>query len=280
MHLARAAEPGLHPVATADVIDNQPKICGDCPARSGGFCSYHGDAALTRFARSSKRVAMSRNETLETNDFVIVTKGVLNAVHYGKDGKQKIVGVTMLGEAIVPGELSENAKAVAATPVVICRIRRASYQEALNHSHDFRKHIYLQARAKRDRARYLAFAIGHLGPEQRIAAFYASCTSCMPWQPMPDGGGILSMEYERQDIAALLATTVETVCRVLHRLEGSGMIRLRDARHIQIRNLAEFRAHGGLAAPQAGEGFAPCTVRFPLVPRPMITVNAAIVAHC
>ncbi|MFN4129684.1 MAG: Crp/Fnr family transcriptional regulator [Paracoccaceae bacterium] len=186
--------------------------------------------------------------------------------------------MTMSGECFVPGELSENITAVAATPAVVCLVRAGKYHDFLQRSHDFRKQIYLQTRAKRDRARHLAFTIGNLGPEQRISAFYASCTGCMPWQPLPDGGGILSMEYERQDIAALLSTTVETVCRVLRRLDTAGVIRLRDSRHIEIRDLGKLLAHAGLAIPQVGEGLCPCAAKYHMHPSAMIAINAAV-AH-
>lgn len=274
-HLKAVHERSVGIGASATQAAHQGEVCAACPARSRGFCSSHDDETLAHFALGSARVALSRGETLETNDFAIMAEGVLNAVHYGQDGKHRIVGITMLGEAMMPGELSENVIAVAATPVVVCRIRSARYQEALNRSQDFRRHIYLQARAKRDRARHLAFAIGHLSPEQRISAFFASCTGFMPWQPLPDGGGILTMEYERQDIAALLSTTVETVCRVLRRLEGSGVIRMRDPRRIEIRNLADLQVHGGLSSPLDGEGFAPAARQFPVHAKAMRTVNAA-----
>lgn len=236
--------------------DGRLDLCASCAAKADCFCS-NLDGSARRLLEQSSRITLRRDEPVSNGDFAVVKKGIINAVHYCQDGRQKIVGLILPGECIVPGELSDTTKGVAATSVVICRLRAEKYRVLMKSSHDFRKQILLQIRIKRDRAFHLAFAIANLGPTQRIIAFYANCTAYMPWEPLSGGGGVMSMEYERQDIAALLSTTVETVCRVLHKLAATGVIRLVGARRIEIRDVEALRALGGLAIPQFGDGLMP-----------------------
>jgi hypothetical protein len=79
-----------------------------------------------------------------------------------------------------------------------------------------------------------------------VAAFLVSAMDYMPLQPQPEGGPVLSVILSRRDIADLLATTVESTCRILKGLEREGLIVLRDPRHVQIPDLDSLAQRGGV----------------------------------
>ena len=62
----------------------------------------------------------------------------------------------------------------------------------------------------------------------------------MPYTPLPEGGGLLTVELPRADIADLLGITVETISRVTRRLEAEGIIRIRTAQSFEIPDLGRL----------------------------------------
>lgn len=264
---------GRYGPAFAESAVGQSQTCHACLARAKGFCGGLDDRALEQLAFRSTRRTLAQHEALIPGDLAVLTGGFLRAVNHGPDGKRRIVGLTLPGEAIVRDETAEDVTIEAATPVTLCHLQPASVRAALERSHRFRQTLYVQVRAKRDRALRLACAIGARSPEQRIAALLASCTGIMPWQPLPDGGGILTMEFERQDIAALLATTAETVCRALHRMDAAGVIRIRGTRRFEIGDLGRLRREGLL--PELDAALAPEAAGAGQAPQSAITVTAA-----
>jgi CRP/FNR family transcriptional regulator len=244
--------------AQARSREAQARICAACPSRAAGFCSRLDDATLADLADRSTRVVMAAEALLQSPDLVVVTGGLLRATHDDPDGRRQILGITTRGEAVLPQESSETVRTEAATQATLCRIHAASYRDVFRRSAAFRQLLHDQVQAKRDRALQLAGAIAALRPEQRIIAFLADCSAFMPWQPLPGGeGGVLTMVFERRDIAALLATSAETVSRVLHGLQDRGDIRLLDPRHFEIADVARLRAQGGLASTDRPALFAP-----------------------
>ena len=84
------------------------------------------------------------------------------------------------------------------------------------------------------------------------------------------------MEFERQEIAALLRTSAETVCRVLHRLQDRAILRLRDALTYEIHDMDRLRWVATIVLP---ETLAPTRVHPDQddSAAPLIAVNAACV---
>jgi CRP/FNR family transcriptional regulator len=66
----------------------------------------------------------------------------------------------------------------------------------------------------------------------------------MPYQPLPDGTGVLSVSLPRRDIADLLGTTLESISRAAHKLADSGIIEIRDPARFRILDLPRLIALG------------------------------------
>lgn len=229
--------------------------CPSCPSREDGFCSRFEEGLHSHLLRSASRTTVAQDATLSTHFFHIIRKGIVRFVHHGVDGKRRIVGLSLPGEVLLPDETTPDIGIEAATALELCRISEARYREQLHRFPQFREQVFIATRARRDSTLRLASLVGRLTPEQRICSFLAACTRFMPWQPLPGGGGILTMELGRPDIAALLATTPETVCRMLHSLDSAKVIGLRGPKHFEIASVERLCTYGRLAVPEDLAGF-------------------------
>ena len=265
------------PAQRAGVRGHEPSqdtICAACPVRlRGGFCAFLDPATLSALAERSHRITLEQHAEVEQTGFLIVISGALSEVHINQNGNRRILSTTFPGEPVPP--LADPAEIVneAATPVVLCRIAAANFRRALIQSHAVRRRIGLQARTRKDRANLRALLLASLSPEERLAAFIVESTRFMPWAPLPDGGGVLTMEFDRQDIAALLATSVETICRVLHRLQDRAILTLRDPWTYEIHDMDQLRSVARIVRP---ETLAPTALQPGKADTkaPMIAVNA------
>jgi len=91
---------------------------------------------------------------------------------------------------------------------------------------------------------WLTWSLGALSPEERFCAFLALSTRFMPYQAQPDGSAIVSMQMPRIDIADLLGTTVETICRINRKLAKAGIIEIKDPSHFRIPDLRRLTSLG------------------------------------
>lgn len=220
---------------------NVTSFCTECPARSLGFCGNLDDGIIARLSERSGRIAIAANASLrafrESGELGILISGILRSVHFSAEGDRRIVGITLPGEVFDPAEITGRYDMEAAVESRVCRISAASYKLALRDSHAVRLSLLRQTRSKIERLHSLQWSLAALSPEQRVAAFLVNCTRFMPWQPQPDGSGVLTIGMDRTDIADLLGTTVETISRITHRFDGEGLIRIFDARHFLIPDL-------------------------------------------
>lgn len=175
----------------------------------------------------------------------MVRSGLLRLQRHGQDGKRQILSLTLPGEVVgYESNWREGLSIETATPSDLCRCDRRDYDARLQSDPFLRKSFYLQQQDQLDRLRWLTWSIGALRPEERLNAFLALATQFMPWQPLPDGTGVLTILLPRADIADLLATTVETISRFLHRLDEAGVLKINDPSHLHLLDLHELKVRG------------------------------------
>jgi CRP-like cAMP-binding protein len=78
---------------------------------------------------------------------------------------------------------------------------------------------------------------------EKVAAFLLASQE---WQKKSNGDEF-DLPMSRSDIADYLGLTIETVSRVMTKLASSGLISIRDARHISVKDPMELKA---LARPE------------------------------
>ena len=126
----------------------------------------------------------------------------------------------------------------------LCRIDRHKFDTMVEQNDDLRAELFRQKQDQLDRRHWLTWSLGALGPEERLCAFLALSSTFMPYQPLPDGTGVVSMLLPRKDIADLLETTVESISRVVHKLSESGALEIRDPSHLRLLDLNRLVALG------------------------------------
>lgn len=165
----------------------------------------------------------------------LIRTGILRLQRFAFDGRRQIVSLFLPGEIVgYEHQRREGMSVVSATPCNLCRFDRRDFDTQLDEDPALRKDFDLQQTEQLGRLRWLTWSIGALRPEERLCAFLALSTRYMPYQPLPDGTGILSMLLSRADIADLLATTVESISRITRGLDESGVIEIRDPSHFRI----------------------------------------------
>ncbi len=178
-------------------------------------------------------------------DVWFIRSGILRLQRYGYDGRRQILSLYLPGEIIGFGrEFREGVSVEAVTKTELCRIDRRKFEAMLSESDELRTGLFRQKLAQLDRLHWLTGSLGALTPDQRFCAFLALSTQFMPCHPLPDGTIVLSMQLPRADIADLLGTSVETICRINKKLSDAGVIDLKDSSHFRILDLEKMKSLG------------------------------------
>lgn len=192
------------------------------------------------------------HDELRVSKVGIVLEGYLRFQRYGRDGRRQILNLTVPGDLFGHESLGQTGYTLeAATDVVLCCFDRNTFDRLLCEDRSLRHALYRHRAAQIERLRWLTWTIGVLRPDERLVAFLLNATGFMPFQPMPDGGGILTVAISRRDIADLLATTTETLCRVLKGLEREGILEMIDPARIRLFDRDTLAARAALPADEA-----------------------------
>lgn len=180
-----------------------------------------------------------------SHDVWSVRTGILRLQRYSYDGRRQILSLFLPGDIVgYEGQLREGLSVETATQCGLCRIDRRKFDTMLRSSRALRDEVFRQQQDQLDRLHWLTWSLGALGPTERLCAFLALSTAFMPYQRLPDGSGVLAMQLPRKDVADLLATTVESVSRIIHRLSEMDIVEIRDPSHFRVLALRKLIALG------------------------------------
>lgn len=226
--------------------------CSGCPVRRHGLCGKLPDRVRTRLAGLAHRATYPSNHTLweqeeQPSVVSILRKGILRVQRYSTDGDRQIVAMVYPGEMVgADGEMHTGYGVDACTDVSLCYIERATFRRLLKEEHDLRRAILREYTERLDATRHQIWSFGLQSPEERLCAFLIHACSVMPYQPLPDGSGVLTVQIPRADIADLLGTTKESISRLTHRLQRLGLIDIRDPKHLLLRDLDRLAEMGSV----------------------------------
>ena len=180
-----------------------------------------------------------------SHDIWLIRSGILRLQRHAYDGRRQILSLFFPGEIIgFEGEFREGVSVETATQSGLCRIDRRWFDKMVDQNDVLRAELFRQKQDHLDRLHWLTWSLGALKPEERLCAFLALSSKFMPYQPLPDGTGILSLYLARKDIADLLGTTVESISRIVHRLADTGIIEIRDPAHFRFLDMPKLIALG------------------------------------
>ena len=176
-----------------------------------------------------------------SHDVWFIRSGILRLQRHAYDGRRHILSLFLPGEIVgFEGEFREGVSVATATQSSLCRLDRRRLNGMLDQNDVLRAELFRQKQDQLDRLHWLTWSLGALKPEERLCAFLALSSKFMPYQPLPDGTGILSMQLPRKDIADLLGTTVESISRIIHKLSDIGVIAIRDPAHFGFLDMSRL----------------------------------------
>jgi CRP-like cAMP-binding protein len=178
-------------------------------------------------------------------DVWFIRSGILRLQRHAYDGRRQILSLYLPGEIVGFGEeFREGMIVETATPSGLCRIDRHKFDAMVDQNDVLRAELFRQKQDQLDRLHWMTWSLAALGPTERLSAFLALSTKFMPFRSLPDGTGVLSMLLPRRDIADLLGTTVESISRIVHSLDGDRAIEIGDPAHFKILDLPKLVALG------------------------------------
>jgi CRP/FNR family transcriptional regulator len=237
---AGAGNRDILPIDTSDCRDASHIRCG-LPLGKRMVC---GDARYREDWAPDKEVISGG---ARVHNVWFIRSGILRLQRHAYDGRRQILSLFLPGEIVgFEGEFREGVTVETATQCGLCRIDRRWFDRMLDQNDSLRAELFRQKQDQLDRLHWLTWSLGSLGPEERLSAFLALSSKFMPYQPLPDGTGVLSLYLPRRDIADLLGTTVESISRVLHKLADTDIIEIRDPVHLRFLDLPRLIALGNI----------------------------------
>jgi CRP-like cAMP-binding protein len=211
----------------------------------------------------------------------VIRSGILRLQRHSFDGRRQILSLFLPGEIVgYDQHLRDGMSVESGSWCCLFRIDRREFEARMERDEDLRKEVYGQHWDQIERLHWLTASIGALRPEERVSAFLALATRFMPYQPLPDGSGVLTILLSRADIADLLATATETISRITHSLEEAGVIEIRDPSHFRITDLRRLTQIGRIEASFAMMPFRPRQVVDRHFVRPPVAGICAFAEGC
>lgn len=224
--------------------------CARCPVRDHSLCVGLQPHELHRMAELTTVLEAEPGDVLfyegdEARHFFTLRRGVVRLVRAFPDGRRSIVGFLHDGD-FLGGRFRErgyHATAEAVTKLEYCRLPIEDLQSLAREFPALEHQLLAMSADRMDAAEDHIVLLSRKTAVEKVAAFLLASQE---WQKQ-SGASEFDLPMSRSDIADYLGLTIETVSRVMTKLTGSGLITIRDARHIRINDQTELRA---LAQPE------------------------------
>ncbi len=227
-----------------------PNLCQNCEARHRGICGVLEESELLELSRNSRQVVRKAGEQL-INDadpiesYASVMHGVVKLSKVLEDGRQQVVGLQFAPDFL--GRLygrESNLNADAASDVELCRMPRAALEALVAKNPALEGRLLEQTLRELDEAREWMVTLGRKTANEKVASFlYLIATHKDPTHE--DSAISFDLPLTRSDIADFLGLTIETVSRQFTKLRKSGIISIKNHRHISVADIEKLRRSCG-----------------------------------
>lgn len=235
--------------------NNAVTRCQKCLIHNRTICHAADPVSLKELNRISRVRHCEAGETIvaqgETPSIVgNVVEGVLKITKRLPDGREHIVGL------LFPSDFFGRAFALdigfsieAATDATVCIMEQQAFEHVLDCNRDMERDVLHHTFDELDASREWMVLLGCQNTLERVASFFAllvqrsekQCATASPFSKQQ----ILRFPIGRQDIAAFIGTTVETLSRQIHRLSREKIIRILDSKHFEILDPERLFAYAG-----------------------------------
>lgn len=194
-------------------------VCLPCSLNTSEVESFSALARLKR--RIAHGTSLFRaGESLEA--LYVIHSGAFKTVSLSRDGNEKVTGFYLPGEmlglgAISTGTHAYDATALEGSEVCVIPLQRMTYAMLALQQQLFRA---LSAAISRDHG--LMLLLGRMSAEQRLAAFLLSLSR--RYRRLGYSPDCFVLRMTRQEIGSYLGLTLETVSRVISRLNRERLV--------------------------------------------------------
>lgn len=226
--------------------------CRNCAIKDEALCRVLPEAAMSQLnliARRRKVRAGARifSEGLEPPHVANIISGVIRLSKSLADGRTQIVALQFPAEFVGrPFMPDGGVLAEAATDVELCTYTAQQFETLLLAHEGMQKLLLQRMTEQMDAARDWMLLLGRKTAEERVASLILMCAEKSLGRGCGAGAELdrlrIELPLSRTEIADFLGLTLETVGRMIKRLEQAGAIDIQSGRGISIRNAALLRA--------------------------------------
>lgn len=225
--------------------------CRTCAIRDKALCRSLPEDALAQLNQIARRRKVHAGQQIFDNAaeqpvVANLVSGVARLSRSLADGRTQIVGLQFPAEFIGrPFSSSGNVLVEAATDVELCYFSQRQFEALLLNFTDLKAQFLRRTIEQLDEAREWMLLLGRKTAEERVASLILLClekgtsVACDGLEAGDDRQ--LDLPLSRTDMASYLGLTIETVARMIKRVERAGAIKIGRGRRLSITNIAKLR---------------------------------------
>jgi len=218
--------------------------CGDCKVRPISVCSVLSLVELEQLEGLSQHLTLDKGQTLFGQDepasaVFNVIEGCLRLTRLLPDGRRQVMGFALPGDFLgLALQERHSVSAEALGQVKTCRFGREDFAAVAEAKPHLLKSLHARVRYELTLAQDQMLLLGRRTAEEKVASFLL----CLRDRFARIGHNSVTVELPmgRQDMADYLGLTIETVSRMLSRLDRAhsillvpGGVRLLDAARLE-----------------------------------------------
>jgi len=207
--------------------------CSSCNAKTNCLPADLDSEAMRQFEALAKtRARLRKGETLYRaggpfTALYAIRSGSLKTVLLAEDGRDQVAGYHMPGEIVgldgIGSDMHE-CEAIALEDSEVCAVPFERIEEVARDNASFQHNMHRQMSREIGRQRSLMLLLGTMSAEQRLAAFLLDLSQRYQARGYSSSEFILRMT--REEIGSYLGLKLETVSRLLSRLQREGLIQV------------------------------------------------------
>ncbi len=214
-------------------VSRSPALCSACQVRDK--CLYDGlDAPTSKRVDElvTARIRLRKGDTLyragaSFTALYAIRSGSLKTMLLAEDGRDQVAGYHMPGEIVGLDGIGNNVhecQAIALEDSEVCALPFDRIEEVAREYAAFQHNVHRYLSREIARQRSLMLLLGTMRADQRLAAFLLDLSQRYQARGYSSSEFILRMT--REEIGSYLGLKLETVSRLLSRLQQEGLIQV------------------------------------------------------
>lgn len=218
------------------MIDTAGLLASTASAPEGGS----GSGLAELFQLSGAAMPFARNAEIygedEPADYAYrVVSGAVRICKLLSDGRRQIEAFHLPGDVFgIELGASHRFTAEAVSDCVVLLVRRSALSAFAMQDAEAARELWALASRALERSQEHVLLLGRRTAQERVASFLLDLQGAR--------GAVVEIPMSRQDIADYLGLTIETVSRTMTAFESGGLIALRAARRVELRDRPALRA--------------------------------------